>query len=184
VKRARGFTLIEVLVALAIVTVGMAALLSALSSSADAATFLRDKTFAEWVALNRIEEVRLGAQMPQKGKSDGDAELAGRKWKWKQEVLETEVPGILRIDVSVKPAEVAGDSNWYTTVSGIRGNALASPSGLIDFYGRPPAGGPGGPGGPGGNPRGGSNNNVGGGNNTGPNNGGSGTPNPPSEPTD
>ncbi len=65
----RGFTLIEVLVALAIVAIGMAALLSALSSSADSASYLRDKTFAEWVALNRIEEVRLASAMPQEGKT-------------------------------------------------------------------------------------------------------------------
>ena len=63
----RGFTLIEVLVALAIVTVGMAALLSALGSSADSATYLRDKTFAEWVALNRIEEVRLATAAAEEG---------------------------------------------------------------------------------------------------------------------
>jgi general secretion pathway protein I len=140
----RGFTLLEVLVALAIVTVGMAALLSALSSSADSATYLRDKTFAEWVALNRIEEVRLALQRPQKGKTNGEAELAGRKWKWQQEILETQVKGILRIDVSVKPAEVAGDGNWYTTVSGISGDALAQPRGSIDYFARVPQPGPGG----------------------------------------
>jgi general secretion pathway protein I len=148
-NRARGFTLIEVLVALAIVAIGMAALLSALASSADSVTYLREKTFAEWVALNRVEEIRLANQMPEKGKKNGDAELAGRKWKWEQEVLDTEVEGILRIDVRVKPAEVGGDTSWYAEVSGIRGNAIAPPSGVIDYFARPPAaGGPGGPGNP------------------------------------
>ena len=52
--RARGFTLIEVLVALVIVAIGMAAVLGALSSSANTLSFLRDKTFAQWVALNQI----------------------------------------------------------------------------------------------------------------------------------
>jgi general secretion pathway protein I len=151
----RGFTLIEVLVALAIVAIGMAALMSALTTSAGTTVFLRDKTFAEWVALNQIEEVRLALQRPTKGDKDGEAELAGRKWKWHQEVLETEVKGIMRIDVRVKPAEVTGDNNWYATVSAITGDALAFPSGVIDYYGRLP-GNPGGPGGPGapGNPRG------------------------------
>jgi general secretion pathway protein I len=144
----RGFTLIEVLVALAIVAIGMAALMSALTSSASNTSYFKDKTLAEWVALNRIEEVRLALQRPQKGETDGDAELAGRKWKWHQEVLETEVKGILRIDVSVKPAEIGGDANWYTTVSGISGDALALPRGDIDYYSRPPAAGTGGPNGP------------------------------------
>jgi general secretion pathway protein I len=151
VKRARGFTLIEVLVALAIVAIGMAALLSTLSSSADGASYQRDKTFAEWVALNRLAEVRLALQRPSKGKTDGEVELAGRKWKWSQEVLETEIKGVMRIDVSVRPSDVGGisDRAWFTTVSGITGDALALPRGDLDpFSAAPP--GPGGPGGPGG----------------------------------
>jgi general secretion pathway protein I len=147
---ASGFTLIEVLVALAIVTVGMAALLGALSSSADSAAYLRDKTFAEWVALNRIEEVRLALQRPTKGKSDGESELAGRKWRWAQEVLETEVKGIMRVDVSVRPEDAPGakDTTWYTTVSGIVGDALALPRGDMDQYGAALSPGPGGTGNP------------------------------------
>jgi general secretion pathway protein I len=140
-RRQTGFTLIEVLVALAIVAIGMAALLSALSSSADSASYLRDKTFAEWVALNRIEEVRLANALPQEGKTDGEVELANRKWKWQQEVMKTEVTGILRVDVRVKPTEISGDSNWFAEVSGIRGNTLSNPSGIIDYYAVPPTSG-------------------------------------------
>jgi general secretion pathway protein I len=152
-RRTAGFTLVEVLVALAIVTIGMAALLAALGSSADSIAYQRDKTFAEWVALNRIEEVRLATQRPTKGKSEGTAEMAGQQWKWAQEVLETEVKGILRVDVSVRPASSPGgnDSGWFTTVSGIVGDALALPRGDMDPYGVPlQPGGPGGPGGAGG----------------------------------
>jgi general secretion pathway protein I len=162
VRRSRGgFTLIEVLVALAIVAIGMAALMTALTSSASTTSYMRDKTLAEWVALNQIEAVRLKLQRPQKGESDGDAEMAGRKWKWHQEVMETEVKGIMRIDVSAKPAEIGGDANWYATVSAITGDALAFPRGDIDFYARTPqqpGGGPQGnpnprnPNRPGGNP--------------------------------
>ena len=60
----RGFTLIEVLVALAIVAIGMSAVLSALSSSADTVSYLRDKTFAQWVALNKIATLRISGQQP------------------------------------------------------------------------------------------------------------------------
>jgi general secretion pathway protein I len=150
--RSAGFTLIEVLVALAIVTLGMAALLSTLSSSADSVSYQRDKTFAEWVALNRLTEVRTSLQRPSKGKSDGEVELGGRKWKWSQEIMDTEIKGILRIDVSVRPSDAAGpaDRGWYTTVSGITGDALTPPSGALDPFAVPPPGPPGGPGGPGG----------------------------------
>jgi general secretion pathway protein I len=137
-KHAKGFTLVEVLVALAIVTLGMAALLAALGSSADSVSYQRDKTLAEWVALNRIEEERLALKRPTKGKSEGETEMAGVKWKWAEEVLETEVKGILRIDVSARPSDArVGKDVWYTTVSAIVGDALAPARGDMDPYGAP-----------------------------------------------
>ena len=134
----RGFTLIEVLVALAIVTVGMAALLSTLSSSADTESYLRDKTFANWVALNQIAQVRLSGQLPSPGTSTGDSDFAGRKWHWRQEVTATQVPGMVRVDVSVRPADNTSsdsDRGWYTTMSGISGDAVGLPRGDLPDWG-------------------------------------------------
>ena len=51
--RARGFTLIEVLVALAIVAFGLAALFSVINQSARASSYLREKAFAQWIARLR-----------------------------------------------------------------------------------------------------------------------------------
>jgi|HubBroStandDraft_6_1064221.scaffolds.fasta_scaffold26596_4 general secretion pathway protein I len=133
-----GFTLIEVLVALAIVAIGMAAVLGTLTSSADTVSYLRDKTFANWVALNQIAQLRLTGQAPAAGKSDGDSELAGRKWHWRQEVSATQVPGMLRIDVSVRPTDVTvsnEDSGWYSTVSGMWGDAVGLPRGDLPDWG-------------------------------------------------
>ena len=131
----RGFTLIEVLVALAIVTVGMAAVLGTLTSSADTVAYLRDKTFATWVALNQIATTRLSVQTPT-GKSDGDVDFAGRKWHWQQVVTALQVPGMARIEVSVRPADVKvsdDDRGWYTTMSGLYGDAVAQPRGDLDW---------------------------------------------------
>ena len=133
-----GFTLIEVLVALAIVTVGMAAVLGTLSSSADTIVYLRDKTFANWVALNQIAQVRVSGQLPAPGKSDGDSDFAGRKWHWHQEVSTTQVPGMVRMDVSVRPGDVDSsdsDRGWYATLSGISGDALGLPRGDLPDWG-------------------------------------------------
>jgi general secretion pathway protein I len=137
--KARGFTLIEVLVALAIVTVGMAALLGALSSAAGTSLYLRDKMFAEWIALNRVEELRLQFRRPSKGKSDGQVEYAGRRWRWEQEVFDTDVPGIQRMEVRVRPAEISASTkgSWFTTTQGLIGDAISPPRGDISEFRRP-----------------------------------------------
>jgi general secretion pathway protein I len=132
-----GFTLIEVLVALAIVAVGVAAVLGALTSSANTVIYLRDKTFAQWVGLNQIATVRLSGQLQQPGNSDGDTDFAGRKWHWRQEVTSTEIPGVVRIDVKVRPADVKADEDngWFTTVSGVQGDAVGAPNGYLPDWG-------------------------------------------------
>lgn len=133
----RGFTLIEVLVALAIVTIGMAAVMGAISSSASTISYLRDKTFAAWVAENQIATLRLQGSQVQAGDTNGDTDYAGAKWHWRMEVAATEIPGVMRIDISVRPAEVKGndDGPWYTTVTGIQGDAVAVPNGYLPDWG-------------------------------------------------
>ncbi|MGD9599877.1 MAG: type II secretion system minor pseudopilin GspI [Steroidobacteraceae bacterium] len=153
-RRARGFTLIEVLVALVIVAVGMAALLGTLTSAADSSIYLRDKTFAEWIALNRISELRLAAKRPSKGKATGELDYAGRKWRYEQEVVETDVQGVLRIDVRVADAATrpgakgTSKNDWTVTASGVVGDAVAPPNGADpDWNGGPFPGEPTGSGG-------------------------------------
>jgi len=136
-SRTRGFTLIEVLVALAIVAIGMAAVLGALTSSANTLAYLRDKTFAQWVALNQIATLRLSGQMTPTGNSDGDTDFAGRSWHWRREVTATQVPGVVRIDVKVRPADIKADEDkgWFTTVSGIQGDAVGIPNMVVPDWG-------------------------------------------------
>jgi len=132
-----GFTLIEVLVALAIVAIGMAAVLGALTSSANTVSYLRDKTFAQWVALNQIATLRLSGQMTPTGNSDGNTDFAGRSWHWRREVTATQVPGVVRIDVKVRPADIKADEDngWFTTVSGIQGDAVGVPNVVVPDWG-------------------------------------------------
>ena len=187
-----GFTLIEVLVALVIVAVGMSALMGALTSSAKSVTYMQDKTFAEWVALNQIAFVRTTitapGQVPATGKTSGDVDFANRKWHWLQEIVASQVPGIVRVDVKVRPKDVGPSSdddnaNWYVTVSGIVGNALAQPGSYTAQWYNSPTGLTPGPGGGSNNP-----NQLNNPNNPNPNGGlnppnGSGAPGRPPRPT-
>lgn len=130
---ASGFTLIEVLVALAIVAFGMAAVMAAMTSAADNAYFLRDKTFAQWIAINQITVQRLKQALPSKGKTEGEIEdFVGRHWVWQQDVQPLQLKGMWRIDVSVRPlrdGESKGEAlskktGWYATESGVIGDAV------------------------------------------------------------
>jgi general secretion pathway protein I len=129
-RASRGFTLIEVLVALAIVAIGMAAVLETLTSSANTTMYLQDKTFANWVALNRIETVRLSNSVPQPGTSNDNITFAGQNWEWQQTVTTTQIPGMVEIEVDVKPADsTAGDDRgWYASATGFYSNAIAPPT--------------------------------------------------------
>src|SRR5690242_13974722 len=95
----QGFTLLEVLIALAIVALSVGALLGTVTSSASNAIYLKDKTLAEWVALNRLTEIRIDKQFPSKGRRMGNTIMGGRKWEWEEEVTELPVQGLFRIEV-------------------------------------------------------------------------------------
>ena len=125
-----GFTLIEVLVALAIVAIGMAAVLEALTSSANTALYLQDKTLAQWVALNRIETVRLSGTTPAVGTSNDTLDYAGRSWEWQETVTNTRIQGMRQIVVDVRPADSkAGDNRgWYASAAGFMGDAIEPPT--------------------------------------------------------
>lgn len=99
--RVRGFTLIEMVVAVAILAIAMAAILSGMARYADNAAYLRERTIALWVAHNRLTEIELAPAWPDLGKSDGDMEMAGQKWKWEAEVLKTPDEHLRRIDIRV-----------------------------------------------------------------------------------
>lgn len=102
-RRARGFTLIEVVVALAVLAVTLGALISGAARYADNAAYLREKTLALWVAHNRLTEIDLQPAWPELGKSDGDAELGGVDWRWDVTVSETPDPKVRRIEITVRP---------------------------------------------------------------------------------
>jgi general secretion pathway protein I len=145
---ARGFTLIEVLAALVIVSLGMLGVITAVGQTASNTTYLRDKSLAHWVAMNRLTEARLQRTVPAIDKTSDEVEMAGRRWRWTMEVTQTPVESIRRIDVSVRPIE-ADEKSSMASVTGFYGSAISPPGTItIDWDGRisggstrPPGGG-------------------------------------------
>ena len=78
-----GFTLLEVMVALAIVAIGLIAAFNGIIQMAHSTSFLRERALADWIAMNQITEIRLSESFPDVGRFDGDSEFAGRNWRWR-----------------------------------------------------------------------------------------------------
>ncbi len=104
-RSTRGFTLIEMIVAVAVLATAMAAILSGMARYADNAGHLRDRSFAIWIAHNRMTEIELSPVWPDIGKSDGEMEMAGLDWKWQVEVQKTPDETLRRIDIWVLPQQ-------------------------------------------------------------------------------
>jgi len=106
----RGFTLIEVLVAMVILSLSLLATIKVASSVTLSAIALQDKTIAQWVAMNKIVELRLAKVLPKVGRSNGEDEMAGLDWRWDMEVKETAYTGLREVTVGVKRASEDRDA--------------------------------------------------------------------------
>jgi general secretion pathway protein I len=138
----QGFTLIEVIVAMMVIGLGMLGVIQAVSQTASNSGYLRDKTIAHWIAMNRLTEIRLQKTAPGIDKTSDEVEMAGRRWKWTMNVTQTPVETIRRIDISVRPAE-AKEGASLASVAGFYGTAVAPPgSALISWQGADVGGGP------------------------------------------
>jgi general secretion pathway protein I len=101
VRRAPGFTLLECVIALAILAVALTSALRAVGNTAASAATLRERTLAGWVAQNRLAELRATAAWPPVGRNEGRATQAGRSYVWREEIRPTPNPLFRRVDVSV-----------------------------------------------------------------------------------
>jgi general secretion pathway protein I len=104
IRTSRGFTLIEVLIALAVVALALLGLTRTAAIEVRDFDALRERTLAGWVAANVLAEARLSS-LPATGTSDGRVELGGRPWRWTRDVSATPDPDIRRIDVRVFAGE-------------------------------------------------------------------------------
>ena len=106
----RGFTLIEVLVALVIAAIALAAISRTTIQSTDTAEALRDRQLALWVAQNELTLIRMTQAWPSLEATEGSESMAGKEWRWTRIVASTPETWLRRIEVEVSEKDTAGAS--------------------------------------------------------------------------
>jgi general secretion pathway protein I len=117
---ARGFTLVEVLVALAVVAITLSAGLQATGALTRAATRQSSQWLAQLCAENELTRLRLARQLPGVGDTTVDCEQAGQTLQVLVSVLPTPNPNFRRID-AVVTAPVDGNVVRLLTLSTVLG---------------------------------------------------------------
>ena len=103
--RHRGFTLIEVLVALAIVAVTLGAGIKAATALTDNAQRLSEVSAAQWCADNRLTGIKLARQWPDIGEAEFSCEQLGRSYPGRLVVRTTPNPNFRRVDAVIQDAQ-------------------------------------------------------------------------------
>ena len=113
----KGFTLVEVMVALAIVAMALPALIMLVLTQIDGAAHIRNKTYAMWIAENELTRLNLlnnnkerfpTFKLPEK--DSGKTEMMGLEWQWQFETTKAEeipVEGVLKLDIDVAVLGIA-----------------------------------------------------------------------------
>lgn len=129
-RRLRGFTLLEAMIALAIAAAALPALVTLVMSQLDGSAWVRDKTYAYWVAENQLTRIKLLQTQKQQGhlnsyklpeKDAGVVDMLGLRWQWQMqtEAMDTmPVPGFKRVEIHVRLLGAAeGASLGVTSVN-------------------------------------------------------------------
>jgi len=124
----RGFTLLEVLVALVVLALSLGAVIQSTGSYTANQSYLRDRTFAEWVAHNQLVTALMSSDWPDTGQLKGEAEFpkagaetGGREWRWVMQVTQTPEQDLRRLDIDVFLLDADDDESPLASLSGFIG---------------------------------------------------------------
>ena len=122
----RGFTLLEMLIAIAIIGIIGAAVSTAIGGIAHHTRSLEQRTIANWIASNQLTRMRMlqrrQAQSLGEGKRQTRLVFADRQWEVETQIKTTDHPWIRRLEVSVyESSDKEGRQGPYSYMSGFLG---------------------------------------------------------------
>ena len=100
--KSQGFTLIEVMLAMAVFAIAGVALLGVADNNYRHISHIEEQMFANWVASNQLVEVSLDKTWPPKNNRKGKVEMAGRTWYWQQKVIKTANKELRAVNMQVR----------------------------------------------------------------------------------
>lgn len=120
-RRSQAFTLVEVMVALAIIALSLTAVAAKMGRMIDTSNSMRERTYASWIAQNKITELRLANVIPEVTATSGEVDYANKTWGWRAVVSESGIENLYRVDVSIS---YAGSDDVIRTVTGFIGEPV------------------------------------------------------------
>jgi general secretion pathway protein I len=127
-RRQLGFTLVEVLVALAVLAIALTAVMRTMAQAIDATATLRERNVALWVAQNQLAEHQMRRDWPAADAKDGDTEIGGEKWFWREQVSTTPDATIRRIEITIR--RQAGSEETQARLVGYLRNTTGGSGGV------------------------------------------------------
>ena len=99
--RLSGFTLIEVMIALLIFSLGSVTLIWGMNQAVSTQSRLEQKTFASWIAENKFTELSIVSSFPPVGEKKEDIEYAGQTWVVQEKIIKTPNPFMRRVEITI-----------------------------------------------------------------------------------
>ena len=111
-----GFTLIEVVVAVAVIAIGLAATIKTVASVTYNSAELNERVIATWVAQNVLARHELASANGDQQAMQGIETFANTDWQWEKTIHATDDENIKRVDIIVKK-QIAKSSHSYAQIS-------------------------------------------------------------------
>ena len=111
----RGFTLIEVVVAVAVIALGLMGTIKTVGTVTKNTAYLNERVIATWVAQNAMASYELNLENDADKETTGSEEIAGIEWYWTKKLVNTQDPGIQRVEIDVRRDDKP-DSQVYASL--------------------------------------------------------------------